>query len=58
MWMVNMWPYNEEDHMEIGTSGWVAIGEGVWRNKFTGHTIDDTGREFDAEGNLIEESDE
>lgn len=56
--MVNMWPYNEEDHMEIGTSGWVAIGEGVWRNKFTGHTIDDTGREFDAEGNLIEESDE
>jgi len=21
------WPYNEDDHMEIGTTGWVPVGE-------------------------------
>lgn len=53
-----MWPYNEDDHMEIGRTGWVAIGEGVWRNQITGHVIDDAGNEYDNEGNLISESDE
>lgn len=56
--MVNMWPYNEDDYMEIGDSGWVAIGEGVWKNKHTGHTVTDAGLEFDAEGNLVEDIDE
>lgn len=53
-----MWPYNENDFMEIGTSGWVAIGEGIWLNKNTGHTVDELGREFDENGNLIKDSDE
>ncbi len=29
-----MWPYVEDDHMEIGQSGWVSIGEGIYRNKY------------------------
>jgi len=48
-----MWPYNEDDHMEIGNSSWMPFGEGGWKNKITGHTINEQGEEFDAEGNLV-----
>lgn len=47
------WPYNEDDHMEIGDTGWIPIGEGAFLNKITGHTIDEIGREYDSEGLLI-----
>lgn len=48
-----MWPYVEDDHMEIGQSGWVSIGEGIYRNKHTGHILDDSGNEYDTNGNLV-----
>lgn len=47
------WPYNEDDHMEIGESGWVSIGEGIFRNKHTGHIIDESGVEYDENGNIV-----
>lgn len=53
-----MWPYSEDDHMEIGDTGWVSVGEGVWRNRITGHFIDEMGIEYDNEGNRITDSDE
>ena len=31
-----MWPYVEDDHMEIGNSGWVPVGEGLFKNMKTG----------------------
>ena len=48
-----MWPYEENDFMEMGDSGWVPIGQGSYLNKYTGHTVDEIGREFDEKGNLI-----
>jgi len=48
-----MWPYNEDDHMEIGNTGWVPVGEGLFLNKHNGHTIDELGREFDQNGILV-----
>ena len=39
--------------MEIGTSGWVPVGEGSFLNKNNGHTIDELGREYDENGRLI-----
>ena len=48
-----MWPYIEDDFMEIGDSGWVAIGEGLFRNIKTGHVIDETGIEYDENGNEV-----
>jgi len=48
-----MWPYIEDDFMEIGDSGWVSIGEGLFRNIKTGHVIDETGIEYDQNGNEV-----
>jgi uncharacterized protein YuzE len=49
-----MWPYIEDDFMEIGDSGWVSIGEGLFRNIKTGHTIEEeTGIEYDKDGNVV-----
>jgi hypothetical protein len=48
-----MWPYNEDDHMELGSTGWVSVGEGTYLNKYTNHTIDEFGREYDANGIII-----
>lgn len=56
--MAKTWPYSEDDHMEIGDTGWVAVGEGLWRNIKNGHIIDDAGNEFDADGNLLTGIDE
>jgi|688.fasta_scaffold06563_8 hypothetical protein len=52
------WPRSEDDHMEIGDTGWVAISEGIWRNVYTGHFFDELGKEYDSEWNLIEDNDE
>jgi hypothetical protein len=48
-----MWPYLEDDFMEMGNSGWVPVGEGCFINKYTGHTIDELGREHDKSGNIV-----
>jgi len=48
-----MWPKIEDDFMEIGESGWIPVGEGLFRNKHTGHFMDEIGREFDSSGKLI-----
>lgn len=48
-----MWPYEEGDYMELGETGWIPIGQGAYINKITGHTIDEIGREFDQNGQLI-----
>lgn len=53
-----MWPYSEDDHMEIGDTGWVAVGEGVWKNVKTGATIDELGNEYDSNGNLVSDLNE
>lgn len=50
---MKMWPYVEDDHMEIGQSGWISIGEGLFRNKYTGHIIDESGTEYDKDGNIV-----
>jgi len=47
------WPYIEDDFMEIGTSGWVAVGENLYKNIINNHTIDKDGVEYDAEGNVV-----
>jgi len=40
--------------MEIGNTGWVPIGEGLFRNIKTGHIVDEIGVEYDENGNVIE----
>jgi hypothetical protein len=52
------WPYIEDDHMEIGKTGWIPFGEGSFKNIHTGHIIDENGIEYDANGNVIEDSSE
>jgi hypothetical protein len=47
------WPYNEDDYMEIGETGWVPVGQGTYINKYNGHILDEMGREYDEGGNLI-----
>ena len=53
-----MWPYNEDDNMEIGTTGWIPVGEGSFRNKITGHIIDESGIEYDEFGNIVSHPDD
>jgi hypothetical protein len=48
-----MWPYNEDDRMEIGETGWIPIGQGSYLNKYNNHVLDELGREFDENGYLI-----
>jgi hypothetical protein len=48
-----MWPYNEDDSMELGTTGWIPVGEGHFRHKITGHIIDETGIEYDQDGKIV-----
>lgn len=48
-----MWPYEENDQMEIGESGWVASKNGGYKNIYNGHTIDESGKEYDENGLLI-----
>lgn len=50
-----MYPYLEDDFMEIGTTGWVPVGEGWFEHKETGNKIDPDGNEYDKNGNLIKE---
>ena len=53
-----MWPYEEDDFMELGESGWIPVKNGGYKNKYTGHTLDESGREYDENGVLIFEPDE
>ncbi len=48
-----MWPYNEDDSMELGTTGWIPVGEGCFKHKVTGHIIDETGVEYDQNGKIV-----
>lgn len=48
-----MWPYVEDDHMEIGNTGWICVGEGLFKNINTGHVIDEKGVEYDENGLVI-----
>ncbi len=48
-----MWPYSEDDHMELGETGWVPSKNGSYINIYNNHTIDEMGREFDENGDLI-----
>lgn len=49
---------NGGDFMEIGDTGWIPCGEGSFLNKYTGHVIDETGKEYDEKGNLVYDPDE
>jgi hypothetical protein len=42
--------------MELGTSGWATLGEGRYKNIYTGNILDELGNEYDANGNLIFEN--
>jgi hypothetical protein len=42
--------------MELGTSGWAPLGEGRYKNIYTGNTLDEMGNEYDTNGNLIFEN--
>lgn len=53
-----IWPYPEDDFMEIGETGWVPVGEGTYKNKYNGNIVDELGREFDIHGVLIYDPDE
>jgi len=48
-----MWPKLEDDFMEIGSTGWISVGEGCFLNKLNGHTIDECGVEYDTSGNVV-----
>lgn len=43
----------DDDFMEIGDSGWVPVAEGFFKNKYNNHIIDEMGREYDENGDLI-----
>lgn len=41
------------DEMEIGDTGWVATKNGCYKNIYNNHTIDENGREFNENGEMI-----
>lgn len=45
--------YPDDDFMEIGDTGWIPSAEGFFYNKYNRHTMDDIGREYDENGDLI-----
>lgn len=52
--MGNMYQFNnEDDFMEIGETGWVPAGQGTFINRYNGHILDELGREYDENGNII-----
>lgn len=53
-----MLPYEEDDYMEIGNSGWIPIKNGCYKNKHNGHIIDEMGKEYDEDGELIYDPEE
>lgn len=42
-----------EDHMEMGGSGMVPLENGWWLDTATGNKIDEEGKVFNKEGDLI-----
>jgi hypothetical protein len=45
--------YPDDDFMELGNSGWIPSAEGYFFNIHSRHIIDDIGREYDENGDLI-----
>jgi hypothetical protein len=39
--------------MELGDTGWIPVGEGIYKNKYNDHIVDELGREYDENGMLI-----
>jgi hypothetical protein len=52
------WPRLEDDFMEYGDTGWVALGEGKYQNIYTRYIMDANGILFDEYGNVIPELEE
>lgn len=52
------WPRLEDDFMEYGNTGWTALGEGKYKNIYTGYTMDENGTIFDEQGNIVSEIEE
>ena len=50
------WPYNEDDQMELGNTGWAPFGENKYKNIYTGNILDEMGNEYDPDGHLIFEN--
>jgi hypothetical protein len=48
-----MSPNNQDDFMELGDTGWTPIAEGWFFNKYNRHSMDELGREYDENGDLI-----
>jgi hypothetical protein len=42
--------------MEIGDSGLIPVGEGRWLDSNSGYQIDQDGRVYDSDGQLIEDN--
>ncbi len=54
------WPRIEDDFMEYGNTGWVAIGEGRYKNIYTGNIMNENGAIFlvDEQGNIVSQIEE
>lgn len=50
--MSDIWPREEDDFIEFGSTGWVPGRDGTFRNKETGQTMDSDGRVYDRFGEL------
>lgn len=42
-----------DDYMELGETGWIPVSSGYFFNKYSRHVLDEIGREYDENGNLI-----
>lgn len=51
--MSNIYQSNDDDFMEMGNTGWIPVGQGSYLNKYSGHVLDEMGREYDEHGNLV-----
>lgn len=41
------------DYMELGDSGLIPVGEGLWKHSYSGNLIDEDGRVFTPSGDLV-----
>lgn len=47
------WPKLENDFMEYGSTGWIAIGDGKYQNIHNGFIMDENGTIVDQQGNIV-----
>lgn len=52
------WPKLEDDFMEYGNTGWVALEEGKYKNIHTGFIMDENGTVYDQQGNIVSQIEE